>query len=112
MKNEEVKVRIQIPITFDKPNRNGSMITKEAIENAFNNSAKNAPIIYKDKEGKLQDVVIGNITDSVASWDFENQVCIMTIEGIVYHVGARVIINKIEDGKISDFTIHSIGLTT
>ena len=112
MKDEMTKVKLTIHIPFDRPNKNGTVFTKEAIENAISNFSINTPIIYKDKESRYQDKVIGFVTDNISTWDYENQVCRMTLDGAVFHSGANIIINKIEDGKIFDFRIESIGLTT
>ena len=112
MKDDLIKIKITIPIAFDTPNKNGTIFTKDAVENAISNLSINTPIIYKDKESKYQDKVIGCVTDNISTWDFENQVCRVTLDGVVFHSGANIIINKIEDEKISDFKIQSIGLAT
>jgi len=112
MKDDLIKIKITMPIAFDTPNKNGTVFTKEAVENAISNFSINTPIIYKDKESRYQDKVIGFVTDNISTWDYENQVCRMTLDGVVFHSGANIIINKIEDGKISDFRIESIGLAT
>ena len=111
MKDDLIKIKITIPIAFDTPNKNGTVFTREAVENAISNFSVNTPIIYKDKESRFQDKVIGIVTDNVDTWDFENQVCRMAIDGVVFHSGANIVVNKIEDGKITDFRIASIGLT-
>ena len=111
MKDNLIKIKITIPIAFNTPNKNGAVFTKEAVENAINNFSVNSPIIYKDQDSRFQDKVIGIVTDNVSTWDFENQVCRMAIDGVVFHSGANIVINKIEDGKITDFEIRSIGLT-
>lgn len=50
MRVENTKVKLTIPIPFDKPDKNGVMYTKEAVENAVNNLRKNIPIVYGDSE--------------------------------------------------------------
>lgn len=112
MKDDLIKIKITIPIAFDIPNKNGTVFTRESVENAISNFSVNTPIIYKDKESRFQDKVIGIVTDNVGTWDFENQVCRMAIDGVVFHSGANIVVNKIKDGKITDFRIESIGLTT
>ena len=111
--DETTKVKFTIHIPFDKPNKNGSIFTKEAVENAVNNISKNMPIIYKGNESEFSKRVIGSTTGNshIATWDFENQVCKATVDGVVFHSGAEIIVNEIEDGKITDFRITSIGLT-
>ena len=110
MRTENIKVKITIPIPYDKPDKNGNIYTKEAVEKAVNNLHKNLPIIFRDES---EEKVIGATTgDShIATWDFENQVRKVTIEGAVFYGGTECIINKIKDGKITDFEIVGIGLS-
>ena len=114
MIDEMTKVKLTIHIPFNKPNKNGSIFTEEAVENAVNNLCTNLPIIYRDNKDRFQDKVIGTTTGSshIVNWDFENQVCKMTVDGVIFRSGAEIIVNEIEDGKIPDFRITSIGLTT
>ena len=113
MKDEMTKVKLTIHIPFDKPNKNGTVFTKEAIENAINNAPINIPIVHRDNKSEFNNKVIGTTTDNlyIAAWDSENQLCKMIANGIVFHSNADIIINKIEDGVISDFRITDIGLT-
>ena len=105
------KVKLTINIPFEKPDLNGCVFTEEAVENAVNNLQTNLPIVYKDNECETK--VIGTTTGNshIVTWDFENQVCKMTVDGVVFYSGAEILVNEIEDGKISDFRIQSIGLT-
>lgn len=114
MKEEFTEVKFTINIPFDKPNKNGTIFTKEAVENAINNFPMNTPIIYKDSKNKFGDKVIGITTDNpyVVDWDSENQACKMTIDGLVYHCGAEIVVNEIKDNSISSFEIRSVGVTT
>ena len=48
MRTENIEVKLTIPIPVDRPDKNGVMYTKEAIEKAINNFPTNLPIIYKD----------------------------------------------------------------
>jgi len=111
MRVDDTKVKLTIHIPFDKPDLNGCVFTKEAIENAVNNLQTNIPIVYRDNECDTK--IVGATTGSshIVAWDSENQVCTMTMDGIVFYSGAEIIVNEIEDGKISDFRIASIGLT-
>ena len=114
MRDETTKVKFTVYIPFDKPNKNGSMFTKEAVENAVKNIPENTPILYRNNESEFSNKVIGATTGNpqVIDWDSENQVCEMTFDGVIFHSGADIIVNEIEDGKITDFRITSIGLTT
>ena len=47
----------------------------------------------------------------VEEWDMKNQVCKITIDGVVFCGGTECIVNEIKDGKVSDFEIVGIGLS-
>ena len=113
MRDENTKVKLTIHIPFDRPNKNGIVFTKEAIENAINNAPTNIPIVYRDNKNEFGNKVIGTTTGCphISIWDSENQICEMMVDGVVFCSGADIVINKIEDDKISDFRITDIGLT-
>ena len=112
MANELTKVKLTMHMSFDKPNRNGSVFTKEAVENAFFNLRKNLPIIYSEDgtNGKVVGVTTGD--SHIVTWDNENKVYNMTVDGVLFDCNPLIVVNEIEDGNISDFRIVSIGLTT
>lgn len=112
MRVENTKVKFTFPIPIDRPDANGVTYTKEALEKAVNNFGKYLPIVYKESI-ETDEKVIGATTGNspIVSWDSENQVCKLTINGVIFYSGAEIIVNEIEDGKVSDFRITSIGLT-
>ena len=109
MRTENIKVTITIPIPYNKPDKNGNTYTEEAVEKAVNNLRKNLPIIFRDKS---EEKVIGTTTGDphIATWDFENQVCNLTVNGEVFFGGAEGIVTA-NNGKIVDFEILGIGLS-
>ena len=113
MRTENIKVKITIPIPYDKPDKNGNIYTEEAVEKAVSNLHKNLPIIYRDNESVIDGVVIGATTGNshLVSWDFENQICNLTIDGTIFNGGAEVEVNETKDGKVTDFKIVSIGIS-
>ena len=112
MRVENTKIKLTIPIPIDKPDANGIIYTEEAVENALNNLRKNLPIVYKENT-ETDAKVIGSTTGNshIVTWDSGNQTCKVTVDGVIFHSGADIIVNEIEDGKITDFRIASIGLT-
>ena len=112
MKDELTKVKLTMHISFDKPNKNGSVFTKEAIEDAFCNLRRNLPIIYSNDgtDSKVVGVTTGE--SHIVTWDSDNQAYKMTVDGVLLNCKPVIVVNEIEDGKISDFRIASIGLTT
>lgn len=112
MENENVKVKIIMNIPYDKPNKNGTIFTEKAVENAVNNIPINMPIICRDNTSNFNDKVIGHTTGSshIVIWDFQNQICYITVDGVIHCGDIRAIINKIEDNEISDFKIVGIDI--
>lgn len=110
MKDENVKLKLTIPIPINKPNINGVIYTEEAVENAMNNLHKNIPIIYRKPDG--YDTVIGATTGGahIVTLDFDNQVCNLTVDGVAFNSGAECIINEIQNGEVKDFKIVGVGL--
>lgn len=106
-----IKTKFTIPIPVNKPDCNGVVYTKEAVENAIGKLRTNLPILYQDNECDAK--VIGATTglQHIAVWDSEKQVYKLTIDGVVFYGGADICVNDIEDGKISSFEITGIGLT-
>lgn len=113
MRQENIKVKITIPIPFDKPDKNGTLYTKEAVSNAVNNLHKSLPIIYRNNDSDIDGTKIGTTTglSHIATWDFENQVCNVTVDGIVFSGGTECIVNEIKDGKVTDFEIVGFGIS-
>ena len=108
MRTENIKATITIPIPYNEPDKIGNIYTKEAVEKAVNNLHKHLPIIFR---GESEEKVIGTTTgDShIATWDFENQVCKLTVDGEVFFGGTECIAD-IDNGKIVNFEIVGIGL--
>lgn len=109
MRTDNIKVTITIPIPYDQPDKNGNIYTKEAVEKAVNDLHKYTPIIFR---GESEEKVIGTITDDshIATWDFENQVCKLTVDGEIFFGGIEGIVTA-NNGKIVDFEIIGIGLS-
>lgn len=113
MRVENSKVKITIPIPFDRPDKNGTMFTEDAVSNAISTLKTHLPVIDRRNDNRLNDVVIGSTTGMahIVTWDFENQVCYMTVNGELFGCGVDIIVNDIEGNKVKDFDIVSIGLS-
>lgn len=109
-KTEYTKVKITIPFTFNKPNANGTVFTEEAVERAVSGLLQNVPIVVGDG---MDAKVIGCTTGSshIVTWDFENQVCKVTVDGMLMNGGATIIVNEVEDNQVTDFRIAGIGVS-
>ena len=111
MKDELTKVKLKIMIPSDKPNKNGTVFTKEAVEDAVYNLSKNLPIIYGDDGTNSKVIGVTTGESHIVTWDSNNQTYKVTVDGVLFHCNPVIVVNEIEDGKISDFRIASIGLT-
>lgn len=111
MRVQDIKTKLTLSIPVDKPDCNGIVYTKEAVENAISKLRTNLPILYQDKECDAK--VIGTTTglQHIVVWDAEKQVYKVTLDGVVFYGGAYIRVHDIEDGKISSFDIESIGVT-
>lgn len=104
MRINNIKVKLTMSIPYDKPDDNGCIFTKEAVEDAVNNLQTKLPITLGDK-------VIGVTTDSahITVWDDENQVYNLTIDGIIRHGGfdcvAEIVAKKVTSMQIVGFDI-------
>lgn len=113
MRTQSTKIKMTMSIPVDRPDKNGVVFTKSAIENAINKFPPHRPIIFKDNDKCTDGVCIGSTVGSPESdWDDETQTCKMTINGLIFYSGAEIIANEIKDGRITDFNFMSIGLTT
>lgn len=110
MRTSNIKVKITIPIPYNKPDDNGVVYSEEAVEKAVNYLHTDLPIVYRDSENEI---VIGVTTGKshIVTWDFDNQVCNVTVEDAIRFGGTECIVNKIEDGVVKDFEIVGIGLS-
>ena len=111
MRTDSIKVRLTIPIPFDRPDLNGTIYTKEAISNAINNMPSNTPILYKDNDCEAKVVGVVDEPFRSISFDSKNQVCTLSLNGTIFYGGAEIIVNEIEDGKITDFEIACFGFS-
>ncbi len=115
MNDKLTKITLTFPMRYDRPNRNGTVFTKEAIENAFGSSPLAMPILINPDESSIftyrNEHCIGMTTPTYYfDYDEDNKVCEVTIEGRLFNVGPTIRINEMQDGKITDFDIMSIGI--
>ena len=116
MREHMLPIKITIPFPYDKPDKNGHIYSKDAVERAVNTLHKNIPIIYRDNsEGELKDglQIVGHTTGDCHTviWDSDNQVCKMIIDGEVYAGGTSCLVHDMKDGVIHSFEITGLGLS-
>ena len=106
--DNNIKVKFTIPIIFNRPNGNGVTLTEKAVENAVNELRTNLPIMVNDK---AIGITIG--TSHGTNWDYENQICNLIIDGILYNIGGRyecvIDTDNMSNNIINDFRIVGFG---
>ena len=110
VRTEGIEVKITIPIPFDKPNKNGLIYSKSAVEKAADNLKTGIPIMCSNNN--YVDDVIGCTTGKshITTWDYDNNICKITVDGIVRYGEIEYIINSINEGTIHDFEIVGMGI--
>lgn len=65
-----------------------------------------------DKNKDVNDI-IGVATEPYSAiWDEDEGVCVLKINGIIFHGGAECFVNEFtNDGVVSDFTVVGFGLS-
>ena len=113
MRLDNLKIQLALTIPFGRPDKNGVMYSKEAIEKAISDFDGKMPILYQDNDLCKDGVVVGNTIGETCSvlWDDENQVCEVIVNGNLYYGGTECIVNEIKDNVVTDFRITSVGLS-
>lgn len=113
MRLDNLKMQFAFVILFDRPDKNGVVYSREAIEKAVSDFDGKLPILYRDNDLCKDGVVIGNTLGETCSvlWDDEQQVCEVIVNGNLYYGGTECIVNEIKNGVVTDFRITSVGLS-
>lgn len=113
MRLNNLKMQLSFVIPFGRPDKNGVMYSKEAIEKAIKDFDDKLSILYHDNDSCKDGVVVGNTVGETCSvlWDDEQQVCEVIVNGILYYGGTECIVNEIKNGVVTDFRITSVGLS-
>lgn len=114
MRTNNIKVKLTIPFPVDTPDANGVVYSRYAIERAINSLRKGLPIMFRGNQSALENPIpIGCTTGDthIVTWDNDNGVCNVTIDGVVYFGGTECIVKDIEDNIVKDFEIVGFGLS-
>lgn len=114
MRLENLKVELALIIPFGRPDKNGVVYSREAVEKAVSSFNRELPIIYRDNGEKKDGIVIGNTIGETCSvlWNDEHQVCEVIVNGNVYYGGTECIVNEIKNSIVTDFDIVSVGVSS
>lgn len=110
---DNLKVQLALTIPFGRPDQNGVVYSREAIEKAISDFNGKLPILYQDNDLCKDGVVVGNTIGETCSvlWNDEQQVCEVIVNGNLYYGGADIIANEIKGNVITDFNIISVGIS-
>lgn len=84
MRQEIIEITIKIPIDFGKPDKNGVIYTRKAVEIALD-SYSSCPIVFLDNEGNEK--IIGATDEHRAELIEENGKYKIVKSGIIYYGG-------------------------
>lgn len=113
MRVDNLKITLTLPIPVKTPDRNGVVYSEEAVTKAVNSLRKGLPIMYRDNGAISDGVVIGHTVGDahIVTWDSEQHICKVTVDGVVHFGGIECIVNDIKDGVVNDFDIIGFGLS-
>lgn len=106
MHTKMLQVSITIPFPFDKPDGNGVVYTKDAIEKALP-TFRNVPIIIGTPYGNPIGTILEDYPQVV--WDEENNICLITVNGVLRSGGTNCNAN-VENGAVVSFDVQSVGI--
>lgn len=102
MRSENLQVTVRMPIASGYPDKNGTVYSKEAIENAIKNFKSGVPFLSSDLE-----TCIG-VVDNMKLSDNNMEII---IEASIFAGGTCEIIGDGRNGGIvNDFTITAFGV--
>ena len=106
MRQENIEITIKIPVEFGKPDKNGVIYTRKAVEKALCTYASR-PILVIDNSGNKS--VIGITSNKNAKLLLENSKYKIIVDGIIKYGGSSENC-EIENKIVKDFTITSVGI--
>ena len=113
MRLDNLKMQLALVIPFGRPDKNGVIYSREAVEKAVKDFNGKLPILYRDNDSCKDGAVVGNTIGETCSvlWDEKQQVCEVIVNGNLYYGGTECIVNEIKYGVVTDFRITSVGLS-
>ena len=106
MRQDGIEVTFKIPVEFGKPDKNGVIYTRKAVEKALCTYASR-PILVIDDSGNQS--IIGVTSNKNAKLLLENSKYKIVVDGIIKYGGSSENC-EIENKIVKDFTITSVGI--
>jgi len=108
--NSEVSFVIKFPV--GRPDINGVIYTREAVDGALKSMPDKLPIIDLKNDGEERVIGATSSKPYAVQFDEANGVCRFTIDGTIFFGGTSCIVNAMNDaGEITDFTFTGIGIS-
>ena len=113
MRTENIEIELVIPYPINKPDDNGAIYSREAVENAVEKMKKGIPIIFRGRNDTGDGIVIGNtVSDAkIIGCDIDRGVCNVSVKGIIYAGGSDCMAQR-DNGVITDFSVIAFGIST
>lgn len=108
-----IPVSFTMNLPYDRPDKNGNIYTREAIENALKHCSEIVPIV-ECFNNKLPEKIIGYTdgTPYAVQADEESKTIRYNIDGHILHGGLNGIVKDRNDkGEITEFEITSFGVS-
>lgn len=112
MRSNNVIVRFMMVFPGERPDGNGVYYERNAVETALKSMPTGVPIIDLKNDGEERIVGVTTSKPYDIQWDDAEQGFRFTVDGKVFYGGTSCVVNAIDaDGKITDFSITSIGIS-
>ena len=116
MRTDNIKIKLDISVPTDRPNKNSTIYSTDAVLKACTKEKLDKlPLIFRDQN---REEVIGIVLsdDLKVIRDNDNRVYHICIDGLIHYGGTECYVNKIhknENGEtvIDDFVIASFGIS-
>ena len=104
MRVGNIRVKFEIPFNLNEPDLNGTIYTKEAVENAYKD-VKNIPIGIHDEDGRF--IPLG-VSQEVELIESEDGILIKGV-GLIFHGGTNESV-EITNGKVTKMDATAVGI--
>ena len=114
MREENIKCRITIPFPVERPDRNGVIYSREAIEKAIADFNSSLPITFIPNDKDKYECVVGytDAEEPVVVWDDDKQTCNITITGAFFAGGTSCQATMDDETMtVTEFHINQIGIS-
>lgn len=112
MRTNNIKIQLTIPYPINIPDGNGTIYSKESIENAIGKMREGIPIMFRSNDSDDDGIVIGGTTENakIIGFSEDGSVCNVLVNGVIYAGGSDCIAEK-DNGVIKDFSVMAFGLS-